>query len=483
MMIRLRTVLKRHVLVTRALPAFIPLAGMMAFFLLNRMYPFPTGSLKRPPSVLIEDRDGKVLRGFLAPDQQWRFPVKLCDLPDELIRSVIASEDRWFYWHPGVNPVSILRAAITNIKEGTIVSGASTLAMQIARLTDPKPRTYWSKCREAFRALVGSAGFFEPAFEGQVNGATSPRSPGSALKPFLFARAMDQGRILPGTYLLDIPTDFSGYIPENYDGEYRGRVTAGEALRLSLNASAVRLLAEGGVGDFLGLLRHGGLSTLHRSAEEYGLPLILGGCEVTLLELTNLYCGLARGGTWTPLRMLRDEKIQVRRRLFSREAAHLVSRILATLERPDLPRAWQLARGIPEVAWKTGTSYGHRDAWAIGFSSRYTIGVWVGNFDGSACEGISGARHATPLLFNLFRALERDGARLEEPKDLDISSIEVCSLSHQLPGPFCPDRTEITFLPGRARLKSCRMAYSGTPPLPAMSCFSSSNREDTGWSL
>jgi penicillin-binding protein 1C len=197
------------------------------------------------------------------------------------------------------------------------------------------------------------------------------------------------------------------------------------------------------------------LTTLHRSAEEYGLPLILGGCEVTLFELTNLYCALAHGGTWSPLRVLQGEEVQNRRRLFSREAAHLVSQGLATLERPDLPRAWRLARGIPEVAWKTGTSYGHRDAWAVGFSNRHTIGVWVGSFDGRACEGISGARNATPLLFHVFRALELDGTRLAEPFGLEINKVEVCSLSHELPGPFCPERTEITFLPGRAKLKRC----------------------------
>ncbi len=382
----------------------------------------------------------------------------------------MASEDRWFYRHPGVNPVAVARAAWSNARAGEVVSGASTIPMQIARMAEPGPRTLVSKVRESFRALqlegrfsknelleiylnltpyggnvegigtaawfyfgkepdqlslgeialltalprspgrydptlhpkaaraardrvlaqlaargafprgeiddamhqpvpetrrrppllaphftervvrqlareprirtsldrrlqgiaeeqvtrrirelrdlgignaavvvienepravralLGSAGFQETYFDGQVNGTMARRSPGSTLKPFLYALALDEGRVLPDSYLLDIPTDFSGYVAENYDEQYRGRVTVREALVQSLNACVVRLLSQVGLTRFHKMLVEGGLATLDRPAHQYGLPLVLGAGEVTLLDLTNLYASLAEGG-------------------------------------------------------------------------------------------------------------------------------------------------------------------------------------------
>ncbi|HEY0511911.1 MAG TPA: penicillin-binding protein 1C, partial [Thermoanaerobaculia bacterium] len=313
------------------------------------------------------------------------------------------------------------------------------------------------------RALVGSGGFRESYFQGQVNGAVARRSPGSTLKPFLYAMAIDQGRLVPDSYLLDVPTDFAGYVAENYDQRYRGRVTVREALITSLNACAVRLLAEVGLADFQRLLLRGGLSTLDRPAGRYGLPLILGAGEVRLLDLVNLYATLAQGGRHRPVRMIEPEPDADTGRtaeadpvpLFSPEAARAVTEILTNVRRPDLPEAWDLTRDVPGVAWKTGTSYGHRDAWAVGFSARTTIGVWVGNFDGRPRQGISGSQHAGPLLFDLFRALESGGRGPVEPEGLERDEIEVCALSHQLPGPFCRERVRIPYLPGRSKLTAC----------------------------
>jgi penicillin-binding protein 1C len=273
--------------------------------------------------------------------------------------------------------------------------------------------------------------------------------------------AIDQGRILPDSYLLDVPTDFSGYVPENFDQQYHGRVTVREALVHSLNAAAVRLLADVGLPDFLRLLRRGGLATLDRPAAQYGLPLILGDGEVTLLDLTNLYATLAEGGRHRPLRLLEDEAAPARAdRLLSPGAAWAVTEILTDLRRPDLPDAWDITRGAPAVAWKTGTSYGHRDAWAVGWSGRYAIGVWVGNFDGRPVLGISGSQHAAPLLFDLFRAIEREGgsgaaSAPRRPPGARLETIEVCADSHELPGPYCPRRVRVEYLPGRSRLPSC----------------------------
>lgn len=316
----------------------------------------------------------------------------------------------------------------------------------------------------AVRALVGSAGFQETFFKGQVNGALARRSPGSTLKPFLYALAMDRGRVLPDSYLLDIPTDFSGYVAENYDDRYRGRVTVREALIQSLNACAVRLLSEVGLKDYHALLKSGGLTTLDRPYHQYGLPLVLGAGEVTLLDLTNLYATLADGGEHRAYRVVEAEPhpLTPSPGLFSPEAAHLVTEILTDVRRPDLPESWDLAVGVPAVAWKTGTSYGHRDAWAVGFSRRYTIGVWVGNFDGRPRKGISGSQHAGPLLFDLFRAIDPGGQTAggadwtQRLADIgDIGEIELCAESHELPGPFCPLRIKAAYLPGRSRLVEC----------------------------
>ena len=315
------------------------------------------------------------------------------------------------------------------------------------------------------RALVGSAGFLEAGRAGQVNGATARRSPGSTLKPFLYALAVERGEIVPDACLLDVPTDFAGYVAQNYDGRYHGRVTAREALRRSLNAPAVRLLSRVGLPPFHELLERGGITTLDRPRGRYGLPLVLGAGEVTLVELTNLYAALADGGAYRPLAWRAGAPVTAAEPLVSRETAWLVTEILREVERPDLPAAWRLARDVPAVAWKTGTSYGHRDAWAVGYAGSYTIGVWVGNFDGAARQGISGAEHAAPLLFDLFRALDPGGAQsggtqsggtpAGRPAGLRIESLEVCALSHQLPGAWCPGRTRIEYLPGRTRLDRC----------------------------
>jgi len=616
--------------------AILLAAPYLWFQALNLAFPFPWANLQRPPAVVVADRHGQPLRFFLPADERWRFPVRLSELPPELPKALVASEDRRFYRHFGVDPVAVVRAAWSNLKSGEVVSGASTIPMQVARMAEPGPRTLASKIRESFRALqlerrftkdeiletylnltpyggnvegvgaaawfyfgkepeqlslgeialltalprspagydptlhpqaariarnrvlrqlaargvfprreiaearqqpvprvrhrppfaaphftemvaaqlpgetrirttldrrtqeiaesqvarrirelrdlglgnaavvvidnetravralVGSAGFRETYFQGQVNGAVARRSPGSTLKPFLYAMAMDQGRVLPESFILDVPTDFSGYVAENYDERYRGRVTVRQALIQSLNACAVRLLSQVGLPEFQRLLLRGGLSTLDRPAGSYGLPLVLGAGEVRLVDLVNLYASLAEGGVYRPVRVVerpdlpsealtspallsqRERRENSRKavisplspwergvrgvrasegreigtgknslaepvRLFSPEAARAVAEILTDVQRPDLPEAWELTRDVPAVAWKTGTSYGHRDAWAVGFSARTTIGVWVGNFDGKPRKGISGSQHAGPLLFDLFRALEPGG--------------------------------------------------------------------------
>ncbi len=591
--------------------------------------PFPLAALSPPPSVVVAARNGEPLRLYLSRDQSWRLPVRLEAVSPVLPRLVVAAEDRHFRNHPGVNPLSLLRAAWTNLRAGRVVSGGSTITMQLARLARPSPRTLSAKIGEALAALslerrlskdaileryldmapyggnivgVGAASFFyfgktpdrlslaeaalltvlprsplrldpvrhpgeartarnrllaraarlgvidaasareaaaaplpavlvrppftapqfcemareaappaatrvdtslDPAAQkavaailagrkswlaaqgigavaavvldpasrdvlamvgstdffgdtrfGQINGATIRRSPGSALKPFLYAQALDAGTVFPQSQLLDIPTGFAGYAPKNYDGHFRGRVTMEQALVTSLNVPAVRLLNDIGVAPFLDLLHRGGLSTLDRPAAHYGLSLVLGGGEVTLLALANLYADLASGGEHRPPKLLAGPPVPPRR-LFSPEACALVTEILTRLERPDLPTSWERALAVPAVAWKTGTSYGHRDAWAVGYSADRVIGVWVGNMSGAPVKGISGAAHAGPILFELFRAVEERGSRLAMPPWLNLRDIEVCAESRELAGPDCPRRVTARIIPGVTRLTAC----------------------------
>ncbi|MDK2955574.1 MAG: penicillin-binding protein [Desulfovibrionales bacterium] len=601
--------------------------GAAVFLVLDALYPLDRAALHPEPATLVTDRRGEWLRVFVPADGQLRLQTPLQDVSPLLVRGLIASEDRWFGLHPGVNPVAVLRAAVSNLRAGRVVSGASTIPMQLARLADPKPRTLWSKLREAFRAvqmtvgmrreeileryvnllpfggnlvgaaaaswawfgkepkelswaetalliviprapnaydplrhpeaakrardrllrefadlgllirkeaalaetrplplqrrpfpfaaphaarmaleelgpaprirtsldaemqravralvkrrapglralgvgnaacvvadlktrrilaLAGSVDYLEDGYAGRMNLALARRSPGSTLKPFLYGLALDKGLIVPDSYVLDTPTDFSGYVPVNYDQTYHGRVTVREALARSLNVPAVRLLARVGLDDFHDLLARGGLTLA--APEHYGLPLALGACQASLVELTGLYAALGDGGAYRPLRLdpapsSGEEPSGVR--LLSPEAAWLVTDMLMDVRRPDLPDSWFLGKDAVPAAWKTGTSFGRRDAWAVGFSSHLAVGVWVGSPEGKAIPGISGSRCAGPLLFDVLRALDRDPAPLAPDPSLKLTAITLCDESRLPPGPYCPKTIEAVGIEGVSRL-------------------------------
>ncbi|UTF49498.1 penicillin-binding protein 1C [Desulfomicrobium sp. ZS1] len=600
--------------------------------LLDRLFPFPVERLDPPAATRVLDRDGKPLRFFLAADGMWRFPLTLEEISPDLTAALIDSEDRHFLLHPGINPLSVLRALWVNVRHGRVISGASTIPMQVARLADPRPRTLGAKAVEALRALqlcwhypkekillwyvnlapfgsnmvgvgaaawyyfgkapdtlslgeiallsvlprsptrynplsnperarkvrdrvldrfaahgvfdpariaesttrpllarrasvpqgaphfsrwmrsrlperavirssldrraqdivekllcgrmeglrrqaidnaaavvldiksreilayAGSADFWDDSRPGQVDNALSRRSPGSTLKPFLYALAFDQGHLVPGSMLLDVPTDFAGYVPENYGQNFQGLVSARTALATSLNVPAARLLTRCGLIPFHELLRRGGLSTLDRPASHYGLSMALGGCEVRLLELTNLYATLADAGMHRAVRPLAGGQDEYSKgvQLFSPEASAMTLGILSTTRRPDLPDAWEFTLSAPKVAWKTGTSFGHRDAWAVGVSRDLAIGVWVGNPDGSQCTNISGARHAGPLLFDLFRALSPRTTQLPSFPTPALQRIKICAVSGERPGPGCPVTTSMA-IAGVTSLPVCGM--------------------------
>ena len=316
-----------------------------------------------------------------------------------------------------------------------------------------------TKSREML-AMVGSYDFFDEANDGQVNGAIAPRSPGSALKPFIYALGLDRGIISPQKMLGDVPVDYSGYKPVNYDGKYRGYVLAQEALARSLNVPAVNLCAKLEDNGIYSFLKKAGISTLSKPKDYYGLQLILGGCEVTLLELTNLYAGLANLGKFAPYE-LRITSYEFNQQSaisnLSEAACFILTEMLTELRRPDLPACWESSMNLPKVAWKTGTSYGHKDAWSIGYSPKYTIGVWVGNFDATGAPNIVGAEASAPILFALFNALIEPSQNQWFVKPDGVAKRKVCALSGMPMSSYCESSKEELYIPGVSPSKPCNI--------------------------
>ena len=306
-------------------------------------------------------------------------------------------------------------------------------------------------------ALVGSCNFFDSLNGGQVNGAIATRSPGSALKPFVYALGIDEGVISPRSLLYDVPVEYSGYRPVNFDETYHGAVTVEEALIRSLNVPAVNLSAKLGSDGVYTLLKDAGITTLPKPQEYYGLSLILGGCGVNLLELTNLYSGLADGGDFRGYRLLKTTPEPASRRLLSDGACFIVTDLLTQLRRPELPAVWEATLHMPKVAWKTGTSYGKRDAWSIGYTPRYTVGVWVGNFDGKGHPRLVGAEVATPILFAIFNALESSGDSRWFVQPNSVARRQVCAISGLPVSSYCAAAADEIYIPGVSPNQQCAM--------------------------
>jgi len=616
--------------------AALVFAAVAAFAVLWVAFPFPLDRFDaQPASTLILDTEGHIIRGTVAGDDSWRFPVEWERLSPWLIQATVAVEDGRFFSHHGVDGRAVLRAVAQNVSRGRVVSGASTITMQVVRMMDNRPRTVWSKAVESFRALqlerlrskreilcaylnrapygsnlrgaeaaslryfgkrsadltlaeaallaglpqapsryrpdrhleramtrqrfvlsemrrrgvpaqfdeataqpvqvgvegkrwkrrlrplpvraphlcdmviaraaggrrirttvdlgiqsvaegalrrqvarladrdvsngavvvienrtgavralVGSADYSHPQ-HGQVNAAVARRSPGSALKPFTYALAFDAGLCTPSTVLADIPIRFACYRPENYDRVFRGPVAARTALADSLNIPALRLANELGAGRLRQVLTESGIRTLGRPTGHYGLSLTLGSCEVRLLEVTNAYACLARLGEYRPYRLTEEEPIGRARRVVSTGAAFLVAHCLSDRER--LERAAGVARtdSLPTIAWKTGTSTGRRDAWTVAYNPDYTVGVWLGNFDGHGSEALVGVEAAAPVAFEIVRELHRDRPwRWYDPPP-DVAVREVCPVSGEPVGPDCPTRQEAHYLPGRSAVRPC----------------------------
>nr|WP_256534147.1 penicillin-binding protein 1C [Lewinella sp. JB7] len=275
-----------------------------------------------------------------------------------------------------------------------------------------------------------------------VDMIVAPRSPGSVLKPILYGLALDAGEVLPGQLLPDIPTHFQSFRPTNFHPSFDGAVPANEALARSLNIPFVFLLQQYGVSRFHAALRMFGFNQLSRPAGHYGLSLILGGGEITMEEIHQWFVGAAR--------QLRDYdgNRQANRPTdyhgISAGATYTVFEALREVNRPDESGAYHRFESSRPVAWKTGTSFGFRDAWAVGATPAFVVTVWAGNADGEGRPGLVGVRAAAPLLFRVFRLLDRFGHNapnwFEPPYD-DLTELTVCTSSGLLAGPYCPSRS------------------------------------------
>ncbi len=559
-------------------------AGAAGLAGLDRLYPLDPARFGEV-STAVEDRDGRMLRAFTTRSGAWRLATRPADVSPTYLAMLIAYEDRRFRQHPGIDPFAAVRAAAQWARHGRIVSGASTLSMQAARLLyDAEPRGFAAKAKQAFRALqlewhlgkdavlthyltrapfggniegvraasltwfgkepkhltageaalliaipqspaatrpdrhpeaakaardkiltllaergaiseqaaaeargepiptvrrslpffaphaalalrekspkaariattldrglqgavedmlrgelaglapeatiavliadhrsgairayAGSADFFDAKRQGQVDMVQAIRSPGSTLKPFIYAMGIDLGLIHPESVVRDAPTRFGDYQPENFQRNYMGEVTIRVALQQSLNVPAVGVLDGIGPERFAAHLRQAGIALKLPVAEKPGLPIALGGVGATLGDLVTLFAALGNDGKARALRLAAAEPAAHEARLVGSGAAWHIARILEAAP-PPVDVVTRASAGRPlDIAYKTGTSYGYRDAWAIGYDGQFVVGVWVGRPDGSPSPDRFGRNTAAPLLFKLFDLIpeSRSGA-------------------------------------------------------------------------
>ncbi|HYC41137.1 MAG TPA: penicillin-binding protein 1C [Chitinophagaceae bacterium] len=304
-------------------------------------------------------------------------------------------------------------------------------------------------------AYVGSANFRDTLDGGQVNGAAAVRQPGSTLKPLLYAVCFDEGLLTPKTVLTDAAVSYEGYAPENYDKNYNGYVTVEYALEQSLNIPAIKSLRQLGTDRLISKLSICRFRQVQKDRGKLGLSMVLGGCGTTLEELTGLFTVFANEGFFIPPSFTADDSLPEKTNLLSPGATYMINEILSKVNRPDFPLNWTATEKMPKIAWKTGTSYGRRDAWSIGYNRNYTVGVWVGNFSGVGAPDLSGAETATPLLFRIFNSIDYDAnaAWYSQPEDCDIR--KVCSETGLLPSERCENLVMDYYIPLISATTTC----------------------------
>lgn len=305
---------------------------------------------------------------------------------------------------------------------------------------------------------------------GSVDIIRALRSTGSILKPLLYAGMQESGELLPSALVPDIPTRFPGFTPRNFDESYSGAVPADQALSQSLNIPAVGMLRKYTPGRFLELLRVTGFTTFSLPADHYGLSLILGGGETSLWELAGVYASLSRvlgrysaekryvASDYHPPLLIpeKPDKTAVKEDQdppLSAGSVWLTYEALRKVNRPETEAGWQYFASTPELAWKTGTSFGFRDAWAVGTTPGYVIAVWTGNADGEGRPGLTGVSAAAPLMFDLAGAMKQ-GEWFPPPWEA-LTAVEVCSKSGYRAGPDCPDKVEVFAHINGLRAETC----------------------------
>lgn len=639
--------------------------GLLGLFTIWYLFfALPSPLFQDPISMVLEDRNGELLGAQIAKDGQWRFPNS-DTLPENFAAALVEFEDNRFYYHPGIDPVGIARAFVQNFKNGSIVSGGSTITMQVIRMARKgQARTIREKLielvlatrlelkyskKEILRLYASNAPFggnvvglnaaswryfgkspsllswgeaatlavlpnapalihpgrnrnalyakrnrllnrllaaevldsltcnlaeIEPlpdnplplprlaphllerakrevfnqataqktriqstidkglqtfvtsiavkhhgtlaannihnlaamvmdvetgnvlAYVGniyeqtsndnahEVDIITAPRSSGSILKPFLYAAMLNEGQLIPTNTLPDIPTQMKHYRPKNFFETYDGTVPAHRALSRSLNVPAVRMLQDYGLEKFHFNLKKLGLTTINHPPDYYGLPLILGGAEVSLWELMGAYSSMARTlnhyktyegkyatQDFRPPNYLKTNKITPPNAegllaappLLSAAAIWKTFEAMLEVERPSVDGAWELFESQRKIAWKTGTSFGFRDAWAVGVSAKYAVGVWVGNADGEGRPGLVGVQAAAPVLFDIFNNLP-SGRWFATPSE-ELVNAKICALSGFLPTKNCS--ATVTVSVPRAGLNSNACPYHKTIHLDA----------------
>ena len=313
-------------------------------------------------------------------------------------------------------------------------------------------------------AYCGNVHFDRKQGGNQVDVIQAPRSTGSILKPFLYYAMLQEGSLLPDMLLPDIPININGYTPQNFSMQYEGAVPASEALARSLNIPAVTMLQKYGVPKFHNFLQQTGFRTITRPSFHYGLSLILGGAEATLWDVTNAYAQMGRALTPNLSPELTKEKeagIIIKEEenktvqheyIWDKGAVWQTFNALKEVNRPE-EIDWKSIPSMQTIAWKTGTSYGFRDAWAVGVTPRYAVGVWVGNATGEGKPGLVGAQTAGPVLFDIFSYLPAS-PWFERPTDVFVDA-EVCRQSGHLKGRFCEETDTVLILPAGLRTDAC----------------------------
>lgn len=311
-------------------------------------------------------------------------------------------------------------------------------------------------------AYYGNTRGLEPGLRGaDVDMIPAARSSGSTLKPLLYAAMLEDGSILPGTLIKDTPYTHDDFSPQNFSRTFEGAVPAHEVIERSLNVPSVRMLEQYGTDRFLGLLRRIGFSTITRDADHYGLSLILGGAEISLYTLARAYYRMAAKLAGDPiskdLRWAADSQpreMSPRDVPLGKAAIWLTFDALSNANRPEEEASWMDFQSSGSIAWKTGTSWGNRDAWSVGVDREYVVAVWVGNSDGEGRAQMTGVAYASPVMFDVFAALDK-GGWFEQPVE-EMSLVEVCHESGNPAGRLCPQRDTVWAPDVRTRPAACK---------------------------